>query len=111
MFVDKANWGLDGVVDGRIGVQSPRIEVDWYLSGVSTNLVESSHDPNTHVVNAPLWNSTIQDALQRKPVSERSHLKRKSKSQRAMSLTIVRLVPQKLVPESKVASPGLEEDI
>jgi hypothetical protein len=28
-----------------------------------------------------------------------------------VSLTIVKLVPQKLVPESKVASPGLEEII
>jgi hypothetical protein len=64
VFVDKAYRGLDSIVNGCVGIQRPRVIVDRYLSSISANLVETGHDTNTHVVNAPFWNSTVQDSLQ-----------------------------------------------
>jgi hypothetical protein len=51
------------MVDGCVGIQRPRVKVDWYLGRISTNLVEAGHDANTHVINAPFWDSTVQDSL------------------------------------------------
>jgi hypothetical protein len=61
VFIDDTISILSNVVFIAMGVQCPRIKINWLLMFISTDVIPTSNDSNSHIIQSPHGHCTIQD--------------------------------------------------